>query len=125
MEGESSFLLRTLTNSRGPAKPKATQYGKLTRIVTDTEMYQLGRKSVLLIWKWRSAVSWVVGTTVLVLVFPLWLSIGRELDLGQLEQEMMLGYQARGYPPQQLQAMQAQGQFGVPPMPPPQQPQFP
>jgi len=126
MAEEGSFLLRTLAGSgkAGAAKAKPTQYGKITRLVTDTQPYLQGRKVASFLWKWTGSISWVVVTTVLVLIFPLSLELGRELDLGQLEQEIMVGYQARGYPPHQLQAMQAQGQFGIPPMPPPAQPQF-
>ena len=124
---ESSFLLRTLAGNKGgvAAKAKPTQVGRLTKVVTDTAVYVKGRKTLSFLWQWGGTISWVVATTVLVLIFPLSLEIGREFDLGQLEQEIMVGYQARGYPPQQLQAMQAQGQFGIPPLPPPQQPGFP
>ena len=69
--------------------------------------------------------AWVVGTTTLVLVFPLWLEAEREADLIRLEQEQIHMFQAQGYSPVQLQQMQASGQFGVPPPPPPLQPQFP
>ena len=125
---QGSFLLRTLAGTAkngGAEQAKPTQIGKITRIVTDTQPYIQGNKLVSFLWRWGGSISWVVATTVLVLVFPLSLELGRELDLGQLEQEIMIGYQARGYPPHQLQAMQAQGQFGIPPMPPPQQPNFP
>jgi hypothetical protein len=124
---ENSFLLRTLTGSAksGGAKGKPTQFGRITKVVTDTQLYAQSRKLTSFLWRWGGSISWVVVTTALVLIFPLSLELGRELDMGQLEQEIMIGYQARGYPPQQLQAMQAQGQFGIPPMPPPAQPNFP
>jgi hypothetical protein len=128
MAEDNSFLLRTLAGNAKNApqnKGKPTQFGKITKLITDTSLYLNTRKSISFLWGWGGSISWVVGTTVLVLVFPLWLEIGREFDLGQLEQEIMVGYQARGYPLQQLQVMQAQGQFGIPPMPPPQQPGFP
>jgi hypothetical protein len=125
-EGESSFLLRTLAGSAKGANTKAkpTQIGKITQLVTDTKAYSGSVRLASFLWQWGGSISWVVVTTVLVLVFPLSLELGKELELGRLEQEIMLGYQAKGYPPHQLQAMQAQGQFGIPPMPPPAQPQF-
>lgn len=121
-----SFLLRTLNGSQGEGgKGKATHFNKLQKWIKDSPLYIRTAKTTRFYLRWAASISWVLGTTVLVLVFPLWLEVGREFELGQLEQEIMVGYQARGYPPQQLQAMQAQGQFGIPPMPPPQQPGFP
>jgi len=72
-----------------------------------------------------ATVAWVVGTTVLVLVFPLWLEAEREADLIRLEQEQVQSLQSQGYSPTQIQQMQMNGQLGVPPPPPPLAPYFP
>lgn len=130
-EERASFLLRTLSGPRGGAAAASGQgargsshIAQILSKVLDNKVYTTSRRSLSFVWQWGGAISWVLGTSLMVLIFPLWLEIGRELDLGQLEQDIMLGYQARGYPPQQLQMMQQQGQFGIPPMPPPAQPQF-
>ena len=71
--------------------------------------------------KTGSFAAWVVGTSVLVLVFPLWLEAEREAELIKFEQEQIQLYASQGYSPTQLQQMQAAGQLGAPPPPPPLQ----
>lgn len=96
--------------------------------------------------------GWVLGTSMLLLVFPLWLDIQREMSLQEYEQQMIelfvtslflfafsliirkkkkkrnnnvRRHQFKGYSTGQIVQLQQSGGFGIPPPPPPSQPQFP
>ena len=69
--------------------------------------------------------AWVVGTSALVLAFPLFLEAEREAELIKHEQDQIQALQAQGYSPMQIQEFQARGELGVPPPLPPLTPQFP
>jgi len=128
----SSFLLRNLNfeddSAPVPEQLETVFAGSAMRAmdrVAELPVVELSRRWGVFLGLKLAHYSWVLGTSMLIIFFPLFVEVQREDSLNAFEQDQVALYSARGYSSYQIEAMKARGELGVNPAPPPQQPGFP
>ena len=125
----SSYVLRMLNIDEDEDEPLETIVaGPITQAlgeVSANSYVMLARRWGVYLGLKAARYSWVFGTSLLILLFPIWVEVQREDVMNAFEAEQVALYTARGYSSFQIESMKMRGELGVNPAPPPQQPGFP